>query len=128
MSIRLPFPPAKLSRNGSQGDYGGKARAAATYRDDCLWSIKAQRPVISADQTHLVITYCQPDRRNRDLDNLLAMTKQGIDALAEYAGLNDREFTYTLLRGEVTKGGAVCIKPCASLDTDTLKTWGWIDA
>lgn len=107
--ITLPFPPSKLSRNGSQGDYGGKARAAASYRESCLWSIKAQRPTIAAVDTHLTVTFCPPDLRRRDLDNLLAMSKQAIDALAEYAKLDDSAFTYTLLRGEKVKGGVVQI-------------------
>jgi crossover junction endodeoxyribonuclease RusA len=127
MTVRLPFPPSKLSRNSSQGNYHGKAKAAASYRDDCLWSLKEQRPSIATDHTHLVITYCQPDRRARDLDNLLAMTKQGIDALAEYAGLNDVLFTYTLLRGDVVKGGAVCIHATLPPTTETLTKWGWTD-
>lgn len=108
--ITLPFPPSRISPNAKgQGKWRGKADAAATYRDACLWSLKAQRPTIAADDTHLTITFCPPCNRRRDLDNLLAMTKQGIDALAEYAKIDDSAFTYTLLRGEKVKGGIVQI-------------------
>lgn len=111
-AIRLPWPPSKLRPNSShQGDWRGKASARKAYREACLWEIMAQRRNVNPDDTHLTLIYMMPDRRARDLDNLLAMTKQGIDALAEYTGINDKHFTFTLLRGEVVKGGAVCIIP-----------------
>lgn len=108
--VTLPWPPSKLRSNSShQGDWRGKARVRKSYRADCLWSIKAQRPNINPADTHLTVTFYPPCHRRRDIDNLLAMTKQGIDALAEYGGIDDSAFTYTLLRGEKVKGGAVQI-------------------
>ncbi|MES2783397.1 MAG: endodeoxyribonuclease RusA [Pseudomonadota bacterium] len=112
MKLLLPWPPSKLSRNGSQGDYRGKAVSARKYRADCLivarpqakgWNGAPDGPVM------LDMTFCAPDRRRRDLDNLLAMTKQGIDAISEILGIDDSRFEYTLRRGDVVKQGVVAV-------------------
>lgn len=112
MRVELPWPPSKLSRNGSQGDYRGKAEAACQYRSDCYhsafntlkgYSISGDGPIM------LEMTYCAPDNRRRDLDNLLAMTKQGVDAIAQLLGVDDYRFEYTIRRGENVKGGKVVV-------------------
>lgn len=108
-TITLPWPPAKLSRNGSQGDHMGKARSARLYRSDCL--VCALRDARGATAGNMLdITFHAPDKRRRDLDNLLAMTKQGIDAIAEILRVDDYSFEYTLRRGETVKGGKVVVR------------------
>lgn len=112
MIIELPWPPAKLSRNGSQGDYRGKADAACKYRSDCYIvanSALKGREIEPDGPIMLDVVYCAPDNRRRDLDNLLAMTKQGIDAIAQVLGVDDYRFEYTIRRGAIRKGGAVVI-------------------
>jgi Holliday junction resolvase RusA-like endonuclease len=112
IEITLPWPPAKLSRNGSQGDYGGKARAARQYRSDSL--ICALRDARGFTVSHsgaimLDIHFCAPDNRRRDLDNLLAMIKQGIDSIAEVLKVDDYRFEYTLRRGAMHNGGKIIV-------------------
>lgn len=111
-TITLPWPPSKLSRNGSQGDYSGKARSARLYRSDALiCALRDARGVTVGDGPIMLdMTFCPPDKRRRDLDNLLAMSKQGIDAIAEVLRVDDARFEYTLRRGEVAKGGEVVVK------------------
>ncbi len=100
--IELPFPPSKLSRNGSQGDWRGKAAAAKKYKRDCQNAILAAkgRAVDTGDSIVLTLRFHAADNRRRDLDNLLAMTKQGIDAIAESLGVDDQRFEFNLRRGE----------------------------
>jgi len=111
-TIELPWPPSKLSRNGSQADYSGKARSARQYRSDALvCALRDARGVNVQDgPVMLDMTFCPPDNRRRDLDNLLAMTKQGIDAIAEVLKVDDYSFEYTLRRGVVSKGGKVIVR------------------
>lgn len=110
--IELPWPPAKLSPNGSRGCYHAHASAAREYRGDCLILLKTQSvPKLYVDgPVMLELTFCPPTKRLSDLDNLLARTKQGIDALAEVMGVNDQLFEYTLRRGDPVKSGAVKVR------------------
>ena len=61
----------------------------------------------NCEGAHVTLCFCPPDRRRRDLDNLLASFKQGIDAISEAMGVDDSKFSYTLTRGEPVKGGVV---------------------
>ncbi len=112
--IELPWPPSKLSPNSShQGDYRGKAEAACKYRADCYTvALKALRGhSISHDgPVMLDISFHEPTRHRRDLDNLLAMTKRGIDAVAQVLGVDDYRFEYTIRRGPIHKGGKVVVR------------------
>lgn len=56
------------------------------------------------------LIYCPPTKRLCDLDNLLARTKHGIDALAEALGVDDQIFEYTLRRGDPAKGGKILVR------------------
>ncbi|MEW4469025.1 hypothetical protein AB1K62_14455 [Parasphingorhabdus sp. JC815] len=112
MRIELPWPPKKLSRNGSQADYRGKADAARKYKDDCRIAVLAAKGRVyiqPGTPVMLVMTYHAPDRRRRDLDNLLAMTKQGVDAIAESLGVDDSQFEFTLRRGAPRRPAEVVV-------------------
>jgi Holliday junction resolvase RusA-like endonuclease len=110
--IELPWPPAKLSPNGSRGCYHAHAAAAKKYRDDSIVLLRSQNvPRLFVDgPVMLELIFCSPTRRMADLDNLLTRTKQGIDALAERLGVNDKHFEYTLRRGDPVKGGRVVVR------------------
>lgn len=108
--IELPWPPTRLSPNArGAGNFWAKASAAKKYRNDCLILLKSQSvPRLAASgPIMLEVQFCPPTRRISDLDNLLARVKQGIDALAETMGVNDKDFEFTLRRGEPVKGGVV---------------------
>lgn len=62
---------------------------------------------MEGDRAHLSIRFCPPDRRRRDLDNMFASFKHGIDAVAEAIGIDDYGFAFTIVRGEPVKGGRV---------------------
>lgn len=109
--IELPWPPASLSPNGSHGSHWAWAKAGKKYHRDCTILLKAQAvPRLFVDRVMVELTYCPPTKTLCDLDNLLARTKHGIDALAEALGVNDQIFEYTLRRGEKVKGGKVLVR------------------
>lgn len=112
LTIELGWPPRQLSPNGSHGSYFAKASAARKYRADCLVLLRHQNvPRLFVDgPVMLGITFCPPTQRLSDLDNLLARTKQGIDALAEVMGVNDQLFEFTLRRGDPVKHGKVLVR------------------
>ena len=43
MKLTLPWPPAKSSPNGPQGDFYGKAAAGKKYKNACLLECIAQK-------------------------------------------------------------------------------------
>jgi hypothetical protein len=110
--VRLPWPPSKTSKNGSQGDFIGKAKAAKSYKATCAWECKVQAvPQLQAEgDVTVVITYHPPRRGRVDWDNLAARCKQGFDAVAEHVGIDDgRWWPVACHRGEPVKGGAVLV-------------------
>lgn len=114
--ITLPWPPARLSPNaGYTRNFWAKASAARKYRDDCLILLKTQPVPKLYGPVMLDMTFCPPTKRLADLDNLLARSKQGIDALAERMGVDDKLFEFTLRRGDPVKHGkvVVSIRPVA---------------
>lgn len=109
VELELPWPSSKLLPNArSPGAWRVKQVAAKAYRADCDIVCRAAglRPN-GVERAHLTLRFCPPDRRRRDLDNMLASFKQGIDAIASAIGVDDCHFGFTILRGEPVKGGTV---------------------
>lgn len=105
ISITLPYPPTvnKMWRN-VQGRTllsadGRKYRKAVA--DECM---ALGSPAMGNERLEVLVRVCPPDRRRRDLDNVL---KGPLDAL-EKAGVyeDDSQIDRLMLeRGEVVKGG-----------------------
>lgn len=110
--IRLPWPPTKTSKNGSQGDFRGKAKAAKDYKATCAkecWAQQVRR--VEHDAVSVHVTFYPPRNYRFDLDNMLSRAKQGLDAVAEAIGVDDADWhEMHLSRGEKVKGGAVLIE------------------
>ena len=97
--IILPWPPKELSPNST------KDRRAATpirqrYIRDCYLAAKAAGVGALSGPLHLSLTFCPPDRRKRDLDNMLAAVKYGLDGLSQAIGVDDSEWSLSLRKGE----------------------------
>lgn len=94
MRIELDFPPADLFPNRANGKHWGSVYATKKkYREACGWATKAQiRPLEPPKRIALTLTYLMADGRHRDVDNLLAASKAGLDAMAEALGVNDKIF------------------------------------
>lgn len=112
MIVELPWPPSALRPNASSpGAWRNKQSAAKSYRADCMIMCRVNGlSRVDADKLHLTMRFCPPDNRRRDLDNMLASFKQGIDAISETIGVDDYHFGMTLVRGEPVKGGKVVVE------------------
>lgn len=109
--IRLPWPPRKSSPNGSQGDFRGKASAGAKYKMECarLCMAALLRPM-EARAVSVTLYIHPPDNRRRDLDNVLAAAKRGLDAVSEAIGVDDSRWQELhLYRAPVVKGGCILV-------------------
>jgi crossover junction endodeoxyribonuclease RusA len=110
MRVTLPWPSPALSPN-ARLHWAKKAAAVQKYRAACGWAAKAAglRP-IEADALRVSLTFCPPDLRRRDADNLLSSVKGGLDGLADVLGVDDSRWSLTLERGGTVKGGAVIVE------------------
>lgn len=106
-TISLPWPDPKLSPN-ARTHWAVKSRYTRDQRT--LARVMAQRtlpPPMVDGKLSLRITFRPPDRRARDLDNMLASCKAYLDGISDAYGVNDARFVLTLERGEPVKGGCV---------------------
>lgn len=113
--IRLAWPPKELNPN-ARVHFHQKARAAKAYRDSAYWLAKSS-PVDSGNneynedetQITLQIQFLPPDKRKRDLDNMLSSIKSGLDGIADALCINDQRFALNISRGAPVKGGKVMV-------------------
>lgn len=59
---------------------------------------------------NVTITFCEPDKRRRDMDGMLSQTKNMLDGIADAIGVDDHLWNLALRRGKVRKGGAVVVE------------------
>lgn len=116
--IELPFPPADLFPNRKNGKHWGstiqvKSKAwsdayqlthQAVNRHSGKWyPLKGEIP--------LTVTFNPPDKRHRDMDNMLAACKAFFDGMATALTVDDKQFgPITIRRGEVCRGGTVLVE------------------
>lgn len=108
--IVLPWPPRELSPN-ARVHHHVKARAVKVYRESAYWlAEKASLRVPEGDGgIALRFDFHPPDKRRRDLDNMLASIKAGVDGIADALGVDDQRFGFWLSRENPVKGGKVVV-------------------
>lgn len=108
--VDFPWPDRALSPNAREHWSFVSKRKRAQKED---WHVLARAGKMPVGK-RLSITFCPPDKRPRDLDNMLASIKAGLDGLAAYMMIDDRLFELSITRGEPTKGGLVRVEILAS--------------
>ena len=112
MTFTLPWPPSILSPN-VVAHWQRKASAKKAYRRACgtlVASVDALLPPMPPDGVVAVLMrFCPPDKRKRDLDNLMAAMKSGLDGIADALAVDDSVFRPAVDWGQVAKGGAVVV-------------------
>jgi crossover junction endodeoxyribonuclease RusA len=106
--VSLPWPPKELKPN-ARPHWATKAKAVKKYKVDCRWCLLEQRIhyLGTLDRILLSIVFRPPSKRAFDLDNALAASKSGIDAISDSIGIDDRYFSYQISRGEQVKHGRI---------------------
>lgn len=119
IKITLPFPNGKLSPNRAKGMHWGATSSlkgrqfddAYTLTHQAVANVEGSRWTPLVGQIPLTVTFNEPDRRMRDLDNLLSASKSAIDGIATALTVNDKHFSpITIKRGEVVKGGSMTVE------------------
>lgn len=107
-----PWPPKELNPN-SRLFWRAKNPVKRAYRDQGYYGTKVVT-LTEAQQDEPIaclITYHPPDKRHRDIDNLLAACKPLIDGMSDRLGINDRNIRpVTIDFGDVEQGGRVDIE------------------
>ena len=112
MIINLRWPPKELSPNVRR-HWAVKAAAARAYKKEAwlrTYAALTGETWITQNRYLLIITFHQPDRRERDMDNMITLLKYGIDGIALAMNVNDKQFDYELKNGDVIKGGRVDVE------------------
>lgn len=92
----LPWPPKELSPN-ARLHWSKKSKAAKAYRAACYLLTKQAGVKVDWEGRVLVsLEYYPPNKRPRDLDNMLASTKSGLDGLADALNVNDKRFNLNI--------------------------------
>lgn len=104
IEIELPWPPKEVSPN-QRLHWTKVAEAKRVYRTACHLITRPKCKTRLAGRHHITLTFFPPnDWRQRDLDNLLASMKAGLDGVADALGINDREFDPVTISMAETKG------------------------
>lgn len=111
MIVRLPFPDASLMPNRKNGKHWSAAYAPkAAQHDAAYYTTKQAMQDWKAPEGNIALSllYLTPDKRHRDLDNLLAGSKALIDGMARALGVDDKRFRPILIDAAPgPKGGAL---------------------
>lgn len=114
VAVELPWPSPKLSPN-ARTHWGVKSRAAQKARQDAkimACSAKAWRirGLGYGENISASITFHPPDRRARDLDNMLSSLKSSLDGIADVVGVDDSNWSISMRKAEPVKGGKVIVE------------------
>ena len=109
--IVLPWPSPKLSPN-ARTHFMQRSRVAKIAKmDAATLAYAAGKPVLPADgPVALLWTLCPPDKRARDMDNVIASLKHAQDGVALAWGVNDARFQPTYRWADPVRGGAVTVE------------------
>ncbi len=108
LRVTLPWPSPSLSPN-ARLHWSRKAPMVRTARK-AAWALTLEagaRQMSVSSNPCLAVEFCPPDKRRRDLDNLIASMKAANDGIADALGIDDSKFQTTYRMGEPVKGGAV---------------------
>lgn len=95
IDITLPWPPKALSPN-ARVHWSVLAKTKKQYRADCFMQARIQGAKAMQGPLKVEITFVPPDRRGRDMDNMLASCKAGLDGLADAIKVDDRHWKLSL--------------------------------
>jgi crossover junction endodeoxyribonuclease RusA len=92
MRFFLPWPPKELSPN-ARVHWRKVAPIKAAYRRT-VWALALEQGAFkdSREEIPMTVTFCPPDNRRRDRDNMIAAFKAGFDGLADAMKADDSRF------------------------------------
>lgn len=100
--VKLDFPSPKLMPNRKNGTHWTSTVATKTAHCDLAYfktmeALAKTGPQDWPEHIPLSLLYLTPDKRHRDLDNLLAASKSTLDGMARALGVDDKRFRPILI-------------------------------
>jgi len=108
MIVTLPWPNRVLSPNARE-HWRNVARVKKAARLDAYWLTVAAYDGETFQAPTVAMEFCPPDNRRRDLDNMIAAMKAGLDGISQAIGVDDRHFALSAEVGEIVPRGAVFV-------------------
>ena len=99
--INLGWPPKETHPN-ARPHWAVKAKAAKAYRAQSYLATKSQVKGLYTEDgaIDLHVVFYPKTNRKRDLDNLIAAIKPGLDGIADALQINDNRFQYLVAKLE----------------------------
>jgi Holliday junction resolvase RusA-like endonuclease len=126
MQIILPFPDSSLNPNRKNGKHWSVTnKAKNTAKEYAYYATREARERFKSeiDIKVLEIYFIAPDKRKRDLDNLLASAKNSIDGICLALGIDDHEFDKVIInRGYQKNNGHMLVEfkaKCKAIEKET---------
>lgn len=108
MIVELPWPPRALWPN-ARNHWSAMARAKRSYKA-AAWALAAEaRQPMPQARLRVHMAFCPPDKIRRDMDNLIAAMKAGLDGISQAIGVDDHLWVLSAEIGPVEKPGVVRI-------------------
>jgi crossover junction endodeoxyribonuclease RusA len=108
ITVTLPWPAAKLNPNNPSRHWRAKQGEREDARKQGYWLTTPGAPL--AGSLAMTVTFFPPDRRRRDLDNLLAAMKPSLDGICSRLDIDDSQIRQVLLRwGDKDANGKVVV-------------------
>lgn len=108
--VILPWPPRALWPN----DRTDRRRATPQRRayKEAAWALclEAGLARLPYDALHVSLTFCPPTRGRRDLDNMVAAIKAGLDGIVRATKVDDSAWTLSIQRGDPEQPGCVRVR------------------
>lgn len=110
-TITLPFPDSRLSPNRRM-DRRWITNVRQMARNTGYFLTKdANLHVPDKTPLHLYLTFCPPNHRRRDIDNLLSASKSTLDGMFQALGVDDSNVKLiTMGMGKVVKEGQTVVR------------------
>lgn len=117
VSFVLPFPPRGLSPN-VRLHHHERARLAASYRHSCrVDALNVRRDMEAQGMTFplatpatILLTFMLPNKQRRDIDNLIAGFKAGLDGIVDSGLLADDSVWLLRLGVEAELGAEAAVR------------------
>ena len=107
MQISLPWPPRGLWPN-YRNHWAAMARGKRAYKQ-AAWALAQPIGKVAWPRVSVHLTFCPPDNRRRDMDNMIAAMKAALDGLSAAIGVDDCRFVLSAEMGPVAPRGAVLV-------------------